>query len=148
MREPRRSPAAVRWLLAVALGLLGLAGAPAADALSAGTLSAGTLSAGTLSAGTLAGPSGGGAGATARTVTVRNAAGRASAPRPTHAATTAARHHVGPSAPVTPGAFASAGPDVRPALIRTVRPAAGFTEPVVAATGAPRGRAPPATTRI
>jgi len=131
MREPRRSPAAVRWLLALALGLLGLAGAPATGPLSTGPLS-------------------GGAGATARAAAVQQATGRASAPRQPHAAAAAARHHAGASAQVTPGAFAfaSAGPDVRPALVRTVRPAAGFTEPVVAATGAPRGRAPPATTRI
>ncbi|HEU5032145.1 MAG TPA: hypothetical protein VFV01_45005 [Spirillospora sp.] len=129
MREPRRSPATVRWLLAIALGLLGLAGAPAASALTAGA-------------------SGGGAGAVARAATVQHVTGRASAPRTTHATAAAARHHAGPSAPVTPGAFASAGPDVRPALVRTVRPAARFTEPVVAPTGAPRGRAPPTATRI
>ncbi|KAB2386384.1 hypothetical protein [Actinomadura montaniterrae] len=133
MREPRRSPAAARWLLAVALGLLGLAGAPAAKTLTAGA-------------------HGGGGGAIARAAiaraaTVQHVTGRASAPRTTHA-TAAARHHTGPSAPVTPGAFAPAGPDVRPALVRTVRPAARFTEPVVAPTGAPRGRAPPTSTRI
>ncbi|GAA0253108.1 hypothetical protein GCM10009527_056500 [Actinomadura nitritigenes] len=144
MREPRRSPAAARWLLAIALGLLGLAGAPAADALSAGAL---------------AGPSGAAVATTAdsgaRTVRVgtvrvgagQRAIGRASSPRPAHAVAGSARHHAGPSAPVTPVAFAPAGPDVRPVLVRTVRPAAGFTEPVVAATGGPRGRAPP-TTRI
>ncbi|MFF0525405.1 hypothetical protein ACFYTC_42495 [Actinomadura nitritigenes] len=155
MREPRRSPAAVRWLLALTLGLVGLAGAPAAGALSPGALSTGALSTGAL-AGPLAGPpaaavgavaTAGTAAATGRTATARAATERASSPRPAHAVPEPARHHTGPSAPVTPGAFAPAGPDVRPALVRTVRPAAGFTEPVVAATGAPRGRAPP-TARI
>ncbi|MBD2893646.1 hypothetical protein amrb99_25680 [Actinomadura sp. RB99] len=153
MREARRSPAAVRWLLALTLGLLGLAGAPAAGALSPGALSTGALSTGELSTGALAGPPAAAVGAvatataTGRTATARAATERASSPRPAHAVPEPARHHTGPSAPVTPGAFAPAGPDVRPALVRTVRPAAGFTEPVVAATGAPRGRAPP-TTRI
>jgi hypothetical protein len=156
MREPRRSPAAVRWLLALTLGLLGLAGAPAAGALSPGALSTGALSTGALSTDALTGPpaaavatvgTAGTATATGRTATARAATERASSPRPAHAVPEPARHHTGPSAPVTPGAFAPAGPDVRPALVRTVRPAAGFTEPVVAATGAPRGRAPP-TARI
>lgn len=142
MREPRRSPAAVRWLLALTLGLLGLAGAPAA-----GPLSTGALSTGALSTGALAGPPAAAATTTVRAATVQRATERASSPRPAHAVPEPARHHAGPSAPVTPGAFAPAGPDVRPALVRTVRPAAGFTEPVVAATGAPRGRAPP-TARI
>ncbi|MBO2459649.1 hypothetical protein [Actinomadura violacea] len=127
MRDPRRSPAAVRWLLALALGLLGLAGAPAPGALDAAS---------------------GGPGASVRAAAVQYAAGHASSPRPAHAAAATARHHAGPAAPAAPGAFASAGPDVRPALVRTVRPAAGHTEPVVAATGAPRGRAPPLATRI
>ncbi|WP_433238469.1 hypothetical protein [Actinomadura nitritigenes] len=163
MREPRHSPAAVRWLLALMLGLLGLAGAPAAGALSTGALSTGVLSTGVLSTGVLstgvlstgalAGPpaaavgTAGTAAATGRAATGQRATERASSPRPAHAVPEPGRHHAGPSAPVTPGAFAPAGPDVRPALVRTVRPAAGFTEPVVAATGAPRGRAPP-TARI
>ncbi|MDL4818026.1 hypothetical protein [Actinomadura opuntiae] len=128
MREPRRSPAAVRWLLALALGLLGLAGAPAA--------------------GTLAGPSGGVADVAVRTGSVQYAPGRASSPRSAHAAAVVARHHAGAPAPATPGAFAAAGPDVRPALVPLVRPLPGFDAPVVTATGVPRGRAPPASTRI
>ncbi|MEU6750273.1 hypothetical protein ABZ914_29010 [Spirillospora sp. NPDC046719] len=143
MREPRRSPAAVRWLLALTLGLLGLAGAPAAGALSTGALSTGALAGAPAAAVATAGT----ATATGRAATDQRATERASSPRPAHAVPEPARHHTGPSAPVTPGAFAPAGPDVRPALVRTVRPAAGFTEPVVAATGAPRGRAPP-TARI
>ncbi|MFB4304094.1 hypothetical protein [Actinomadura sp. NTSP31] len=130
MREPRRPPAAVRWLLALTLGLLGLAGAPVG--------------------GTPAGPpSSGAANVAARPGSVQySQPGRASSPRPAHAAAAVARHHAGAPAPATPGAFAAAGPDVRPALVRLDRPLPGFTAPVVTATGAPRGRGPPASTRI
>ncbi|GAA2155641.1 hypothetical protein [Actinomadura napierensis] len=128
MRAPRRSPAAVRWLLTLALGLLGLAGAPAP--------------------GMLAGPTSGAANVAARAGSVQYSPGRASSPRPAHAVAAVARHHAGAPAPATPGAFAAAGPDVRPALVRLDRPLPAFTAPVVTATGAPRGRAPPASTRI
>jgi hypothetical protein len=144
MRHPARSslsalrPPAAR-LLVLALGLFGFVVAPAVPGVQGGTSPNGTIS------GVRTGPAQS-APARPRTATKPRPAGRAQAvitAVAVHAAG-AAEPHIHPAHATLP----ASGAEVRPPSRRAAPPAAAPASPDIAPRDVPRGRAPPATTRI
>ncbi|SFN14912.1 hypothetical protein K8Z49_44045 [Actinomadura madurae] len=144
MRHPGRSslaalrPPAAR-LLVLALGLFGFVVAPAAPGVQGGTSPHGTI------AGVRTGP--------AQTAPARpRAATKPRTPGRVQAVITAvALHAAGAAAPHAQPAHATlpaSGIEVRPPSRRAAPPAAAPAAPDLAPRGVPRGRAPPAATRI
>ncbi|MEO3828723.1 hypothetical protein [Actinomadura sp. B10D3] len=143
MRHPGRSslaalrPPAAR-LLVLALGLFGFVVAPAAPGVQGGTSPNGTIT------GVRTGPAQT-APARPRTASKPRQAGRA------QAVITAVALHAAGAAPHAQPAHATlpgSGAEVRPPSRRAAPPAAAPAAPDLAPRGVPRGRAPPAATRI
>lgn len=140
MRELHRPSLPIARLLIVALGVLGFMAGPAGSGTQGGTSATGAITG-------------------VRTWVAEHTSTRSRAstkPRPgghAQAATTvAARQVIAAAAPDThpaPATLPAPGIDVRPPSARVVRlPAAALTTPGVVRKGVPRGRAPPAPTRI
>ncbi|MFG2086764.1 hypothetical protein [Spirillospora sp. NPDC048824] len=140
MRELHRPSLPVARLLVVALGFLGFMAGPAGSGTQGGAAATGAVT-----------------GVRTWVAEHTSTRSRTSAkPRPGVQAqtvtTVAARQAIASAVPDThpaPATFPAPGIDVRPPSARVVRlPAAALTTPGVVLKGVPRGRAPPAPTRI
>ncbi|WP_433478101.1 hypothetical protein ACQPZP_14335 [Spirillospora sp. CA-142024] len=139
MRDSRRPVPSVARLLIVALGLLGFVTGPAGAGAHGGTPSTGTIS------GARTAPVQG-APARTRISTKPRGPGRVQA-----VITAVALHAAGAAAPNAQTAHAAlpaSGIEVRPPAWRVTRPGSAHASAGVVPRGRPRGRAPPASTRI
>lgn len=146
MRDLHRPTLPVARLLVVVLGVFGFVAGPTGSGTQAGASSTGTISAVRAWVVQHTSPRG-------RTSAKTRPGGRAESTTTTTTATTAAARQAVAAAeldaPPAPAALPVSGAEVGPPSPRAVRPPAGaLTAPEFAASGAPRGRAPPPSARL